>query len=164
MKETTIFKTVTTSIMGILSSLFGVLAVPVLLMVGCNIIDYATGLAAAKYRNERVNSYKSLKGIIKKICLWLLVVVGAIIDQLLLYTSETIGFNIPFTFLVSGVVAIWIICNEIISILENMIDIGVSMPGFLLPLVKNIKGHTETVSCVNTEKNNDGSEKKPDGK
>lgn len=146
MKETTIFKAVTTSIMGILSSLFGVLAIPILLMVGCNVIDYITGLAAAKYRKQTVNSYKGLRGIIKKVCMWLLVVVGAIIDHLLLYASDTIGFNLPFTFLVAGVVAIWIICNEIISILENMIDIGVKIPGFMLPLVKNIKSQVDTVT------------------
>lgn len=41
------------------------------------------------------------------------------------------------------VVAVWLIVNEIISILENMIDIGVEMPPFLLPLVKNIKNQVE---------------------
>lgn len=33
--------------------------------------------------------------------------------------------------------------NEIISILENMVDIGIQIPSFLLPLVKNIKSQTE---------------------
>lgn len=31
---------------------FGILAIPVLLMVGCNLIDYITGLIASKYRDE----------------------------------------------------------------------------------------------------------------
>lgn len=51
--------------------------------------------------------------------------------------------KIPVTFLIACVVAIWIICNEIISILENMVDIGIQIPSFLLPLVKNIKSQTE---------------------
>ena len=75
--------------------------------------------------------------------MWLLVVVGAVMDQLLLYASQTIGVKIPVTFLIACVVAIWIICNEIISILENMVDIGIQIPSFLLPLVKNIKSQTE---------------------
>lgn len=37
------------------------------------------------------------------------------------------------------VVAVWIVCNELISILENLIDVGISIPAFLIPLVKNIK-------------------------
>ena len=58
-------------------SWMGILAVPVLLLVGCNVVDYLTGLWAAKYRTERINSYKGIRGIIKKVCLWLLVLVGA---------------------------------------------------------------------------------------
>ena len=128
-----------TGVFGLLSSLLGVLAVPVLLMVCCNVIDYITGLMATSYRYEDINSYKSIRGIMKKICMWLLVVVGAIIDQLLIYASDTVGITLPFTFLVACVVAIWIICNEIISILENIKDMGVTLPAFLEPLVKNIK-------------------------
>lgn len=139
--------------MGALTSIFGALAVPILLMVACNIIDYGTGLAAAKYRDQHINSYKGLRGIIKKVSMWLLVAVGAVLDQLLLYASETVGFKMPFSFLVAGVVAIWIICNEIISILENMKDIGVPIPGFLLPLTKNIKSHVSTIAGETSEEN-----------
>lgn len=109
-------------------------------------IDYTTGLFAAKYRNENVNSYKGLRGITKKVCMWLLVVVGFVIDQLLSYAAEVMGIANPFTYLVACIVALWIICNEIISILENIADIGVEMPGFLMPLVKNIKSQVESAA------------------
>lgn len=142
----TIMQTIITAVMGFLTSIFGALAIPILLMVACNIIDYGTGLAAAKYRSQHINSYKGLRGIIKKVSMWLLVAVGAVIDQLLLYASTTVGFKIPFSFLVAGVVAIWIICNEIISILENIKDIGVPIPSFLLPLTKNIKSHVSKMA------------------
>jgi toxin secretion/phage lysis holin len=152
MKQTTYVKAVLTGIFAVLTSLFGVLTVPVLLMVGCNILDYVTGLMASKYRDQDINSYKSIKGICKKICMWLLVVVGAIIDQLIIYASDTVGYSIPFTFLVACVVAIWIVCNELISILENIQDMGVNIPGFLKPLVKNIRSQVENkVDADNTE-------------
>lgn len=129
------------------SALLGTLYVPVLLMVLCNIIDYATGLMAAKNRPDGgISSYRSIKGIKKKVSMWLLVVVGAILDQLLLYATHTIGVNIPINFLVANIVDIWIICNELISILENIVDIGTSIPGFLIPLVKNIKSQTEHIA------------------
>lgn len=142
-----------TTIFAFISSILGVLAVPVILMVACNIIDYATGLMASPYRDEDINSYKSIRGIMKKVCMWLLVVVGAIIDQLLLYASDTVGIAMPFTFLVACIVAIWIICNEIISILENIKDMGVTLPGFLEPLVKNIKSQVEDKAAVDRDKN-----------
>lgn len=150
-------KTIVTSVTGFLSSMLGVLYIPVLLMVLCNIIDYITGLAAAKYRNQRVDSYKGFRGIAKKVCMWLLVVVGAIIDQLLKYATMTIGLEIPFTFLIACVVAIWIICNEIISILENMSDIGVKIPPFLTPLISNLKSQVEDMAVIE-EKEEDKNE------
>lgn len=132
-----------TAVLGFLSSLLGILALPVFLVVACNIIDYATGLMASPYRSQDINSYKSIRGIWKKVCMWLLIVVGAIIDQTLLYASDIVGIKLPFTFLVACVVALWIICNEIISILENVKDMGVSIPSFLEPLVRNIKSQVE---------------------
>lgn len=138
-------KTIVTAVTGFLSSILGVLYIPVILMVACNVIDYITGLMAAPNRNKEINSYRGIRGIQKKVTMWLLVVVGAIIDALLAYTSRTLGIVLPFTFLVACIVAIWIICNELISILENIVDIGVSIPGFLLPLVENIKRQTENL-------------------
>ena len=124
----------------------GILAIPVFLMVGCNLIDYITGLIASKYRNEKMNSYKGMRGIAKKVCMWLLVVVGAIVDELIKYATQTMGFNIQIPFIVATLVAVWIVVNEIISILENIVDIGIDLPPFLMPIVKRIKKEVEEVS------------------
>ena len=127
-----------------LMSWLGILAVPVFLLVGCNIVDYVTGLLAAPYREDgTISSYKGIKGIIKKVCLWLLVLIGAWIDILINYAVECAGINITVPFIVATLVAVWLIVNEIISILENIIDIGVKIPPFLLPVVKYIKKQTE---------------------
>ena len=131
------------AVVSALMSWLGILAVPVLLLVGCNIIDYATGLCAVKYRNDTISSYKSIRGIIKKICMWLLVVVGVFMDILIQYAVSTAGIDLAVPFVVATVVAVWLVVNEIISILENMIDIGVKMPPFLLPIVKHIKKQVE---------------------
>ena len=148
-----VIKAIVTAVTGFLSSVLGILYIPVLLMVACNLIDYITGLVAAKYRTDGgISSYRSMKGITKKVMMWLLVVVGAIIDEVLAYTSVTLGIAMPFTFLVACIVAIWIICNEIISILENMLDIGVDIPAFLLPMMKNIKRQAEGVTGIEEDK------------
>ncbi|MDO5403477.1 MAG: phage holin family protein [Eubacteriales bacterium] len=144
-------KALVISVWGALMSALGILAIPVVLLVLSNIIDYGTGLAAAKYREEEVNSYKSIRGIAKKICMWLLVLVGFIVDQLLLYASSTVGIVLPFTYLIACVVAIWLVCNEIISILENISDIGVVLPPFLQPIVKNIKKQVEDKTTIERE-------------
>lgn len=126
----------------------GILAVPVFLLLGCNLIDYGTGLAAAKYRNDGISSYKSIRGITKKVCQWLLIVVGVWVDILINYAVECAGIEITIPFIVGTVVAVWLVVNEIISILENMIDIGVTMPPFLLPLVRYIREQTESKAAI----------------
>lgn len=141
-------KAVFTAIFAILSSMLGALFVPVGLMVACNVIDYVTGVIASPYRAEEIDSYKGIKGIAKKVCMWLLVVVGAILDQLIIYAGDTLGYVLPFTFLFACVVAIWIICNELISILENITDMGVPVPSFLLPIVEKIKHQVEDTANV----------------
>lgn len=138
-------------------SWLGVLAVPVFLLVGCNLIDYITGLLAAKYRDEAVSSYKGIRGIIKKVCMWLLIGVGWMMDTLLKYTVTTVGLTIELPFIVATVVAVWLICNELISILENMIDIGVDIPPFLMPLVKRIKNQVEEKTDIVNEESEEES-------
>lgn len=143
MEQATYIKAAFTAVFAFLTSLLGILALPVVLMVICNITDYATGLMASPYRKQDINSYKSIRGIAKKVCMWLLVLIGAVIDQLIIYAGDTIGYALPFTFFIACIVAIWIICNEIISILENIKDMGVNIPAFLQPIVKNIKSQVE---------------------
>lgn len=126
------------AVISALMSWLGILAVPVFLLVGCNAIDYITGLQAAGYREEKVNSYKSIRGIEKKICMWLLVLVGAVIDILVNYAVEGAGVEFTIPFVVAAIVAVWLVANELFSILENMIDIGVTLPPFLLPIAKCI--------------------------
>ena len=149
-------KVIVTAVWSIILSALGILAIPVLLLVTCNLIDYFTGIAASKFRKQQIDSYKGIRGIAKKICMWLLVGVGVIVDQLLSYSAGVIGITLPFTFLVACVVAIWLICNEIISILENINDIGVTLTPFLQPIVKNLKSQVEQKTAID---NNDQEDK-----
>lgn len=145
-------KVIVIAVVSALMNCLGIVAVPVFLLVGCNIIDYATGLCAVKYRNDRISSYKSIRGITKKVCMWLLVVVGGFIDVLIQYAVECAGIGLTVPFVVATVVAVWLVVNEIISILENMSDIGVNMPPFLLPLMKYIKKQVEDKAELAGEK------------
>lgn len=143
------------AVISALMSWLGILAIPVFLLVGCNVIDYATGVFAAKYREETISSYKGIRGIIKKVCMWLLVLIGAWIDILINFAIETAGIGFTIPFVVATIVAVWLVVNEIISIMENMIDIGVDMPPFLLPVVKYIKKKTEEAAQISEEDGED---------
>ena len=138
-------KVLFTAVFGAICSYLGILAIPVFILVVCNIIDYGTGLAAAKYRDpdskQPVKSYKSIRGIIKKVCMLLLIVVGYMVDIMLNKGLAGTGVRLPDV--VSILISCWLIFNEMISILENMTDIGVPIPPFLLPLLKMMQKQAE---------------------
>jgi len=137
-------------------SFFGLLAIPILLLVGTNITDYITGLLATKYRGEKLDSSIGIKGIFKKIGMWTLVFVGAMMDILINYSFHQLGIELSFDCLIACVVAIWIVCNEFISILENLNDMGVALPPFLQPIIERIRKQAE--NKIKVEKESDKNE------
>lgn len=151
MKEIDKIKAVFTAVVSTINSALGTLFVPVLLVVICNIFDYITGLMASPKRDKKISSYRSIKGIKKKVGMWILIIVGAIVDQLIKYSVEILGFTLPFTFLVACIVAVWLVCNELISILENLKDMGINLPPFLNKIIFYIKDQTEGKADINTK-------------
>ena len=133
------FISVFTAINGFLGSL----AVPFYLLVLTNLLDYVTGIGAAVYRGERVSSETGFHGIAKKVCMWLLVLVGYIVDYIIMSMGQTMHIQFGFDCLVAGAVVFWLLANELISILENVADIGVPMPSFLLKAVELVKEKAE---------------------
>lgn len=121
----------------------GALFVPLTLLVGFNLMDYVTGLLAAPYRGQARSSYKGFLGIAKKICMWLLVGVGAGMDLMLVHTGAALGIHWPFKLLVACLVCIWLLANEMISVVENISEMGVAVPPFLLPLIHWVRRSAE---------------------
>ena len=126
-----------------LSAWLGILYVPAMILFAYNIIDYVTGICAAGYRKENVSSYRSFRGIARKICMWLLIAVGAMLDILLEYAAKNVGISLGGEYIAGSLAAVWLIANEVISILENIRDIGTPLPPFLMTIAGNIKGKAE---------------------
>ena len=132
-------------IIGGITAFLGDLAVPIYVLVACNVIDYATGLMSASARGEQISSYKGIRGIAKKVGQWLLVVVGWLLDILIAYAVHHISPDLSVPVVVAIIVAVWLGFNEVISILENLGDMGVPMPPFLTKLVQKLKGKIEDI-------------------
>lgn len=127
----------------VMTSWLGTLAIPVYILVACNVIDYVTGITAACVKKEQVSSYKGILGIAKKVFMYLLVLVGVFVDFMLQYMFKNLNIPISLPFVVGCIVACWLVLNEMLSILENLNEIGVPMPPFLMPLVERIRGTVE---------------------
>lgn len=134
-----------------INSFLGSLALPFYILVGTNVADYITGIVAAVYRGERVCSDVGLRGIAKKVCMWLLVLIGFVLDYLIVQMGHTMHIEISADCIVSVAVVFWLLANELISILENISDIGTPLPPFLTKLVELVREKTEEAADLGKE-------------
>ena len=147
MKENTI-KAALAAALGALCAYGVQLLVPVLVLVVVMLLDYATGMTKAWNAGE-LSSRVGLRGILKKVGYLVIVTVAAVVDWLLRYGADTLGWDWPVEFLFASIVIIWLVINELLSILENVSAIGAPVPGFLQALLKKLKVHTEDTAEEN---------------
>ena len=126
-----------------ISALLGDLAIPIYILVGCNLIDYVTGIMAARRRGERISSEIGIVGITKKVGQWLLVMIGWMLDVLIESSVRKVMPEFEAPVIIALFVAFWLIANEMLSILENVDEIGVPIPGFLRKIIKYFLNTTE---------------------
>ena len=68
-----------------------------------------------------------------------LVAVAMGVDYLIFSGFTAVNVSIGFNMLFGILVAVWLIINEMISVLENLSRIGVPIPQFLTKVVKRLK-------------------------
>ena len=96
-----------------------------------NILDYITGTIKSKI-TKKESSSKGLIGIIKKICYWILIVISFLISYLLIQLGNKININLEFIMLFGWFTLTCLIINESRSIIENLVEIGIKVPNFLI--------------------------------
>lgn len=117
---------------------FNALAVPLIVLLVMMAIDYITGVTAAGV-DKKVSSRIGIIGIVKKVGYVALVAVAMCVDYLIYSGFEAVHIQISCDMWFGLLVTIWLIINEIISILENLSRIGVPMPAFLIKVVQKLK-------------------------
>lgn len=131
-----------------------VMAVPVIVLCAVMVLDYITGMISA-WRKKTLDSKKGVFGIVKKVCYLALVAVGMGVDWLIYSGIRQVGVAWDYTIFFGVVVTVWLVINELISILENLKKIGVPLPKFLIALIKRLKITTEKKFENEEEKSND---------
>lgn len=100
--------------------LFGAWDIILQALIALVVIDYITGVMAA-FVEKALSSEVGMKGIIKKVCIFLVVAIANIVDV-------STGLDEPYL----RTAVIWFfIANEGLSALENMGRMGVPLPEFL---------------------------------
>lgn len=101
-------------------------------LLAFTITDYVTGVTAAAKKGE-LSSNVGLWGIAKKVLIFLIVVMGHLIDTALGTAS-----------IVMDAVIYFYLSNEVLSIMENVGEIGVPLPPILEKAIAILKTKSES--------------------
>jgi len=121
---------------------FRQLTFPVLLLILAMALDYISGMTRAWMQRE-LSSKVGVIGVVKKLCYMLGVAVAVMVDFVIQIATEQTSLDLSGCYFCALLVIVWLILNECISILENIDQIGVPVPDFLMSLVKRLKSNTE---------------------
>lgn len=152
MKENILKATLALTFTG-LTAYFQILLVPFALLLVVMVCDYASGMIVA-WITKSLSSRIGIVGIIKKLCYLLTVTVGMVVDWVIQSALLHVGVEMQNGVFIFGVlVTVWLIINELLSILENLTKIGVPLPPFLSPLIKRLKSTVEKNADKKTKDN-----------
>ena len=98
----------------------------------CNILDWITGWYKAR-KLCREDSRTGLKGIVKKLGYWVIILVAFLIPEMFIHVGQDLlGLNLEFLTLIGWFTLASLLINEIRSILENLVECGYQVPEFLI--------------------------------
>ena len=129
--------------LGVIAAYFNVLLIPIVVLVFVMITDYISGMISARKSGE-LSSRLGIMGIAKKVGYLVLVAVGMVVDYLISSALVHVGIEIQINYCFALIITIWLIVNELISILENLGELGVPIPDFLRKSIHKIKDSVDS--------------------
>lgn len=130
---------------------WGLLFPAVMLLTILMITDYISGMLAAKREaldhpnNKKYgwSSKKSIIGIYKKVGYILIILVAVSTDYILFKFTNEIGIDFGHKSIFALLVSIWLIINELLSILENAGRMGADLPNFLRRVLAELQSEID---------------------
>lgn len=148
-KETSL-KAFISAILAGLTAYTKVILVPLSLLFVVMLIDYISGMSKA-YINGEWSSKVGFRGIVKKVGYIGVIIVAAVMDWVLYSGLKGVGVDINMSYYLGLIVTIWLLINECISVLENLGEIGVPLPSFLIRGIKKLQKNIEEKGENNNE-------------
>ena len=134
MKDT-IFSTLTAIGAGVASTLLGGWDKSLEILLIFIIMDYITGVAAA-FKTKTLKSSVGFEGLMKKGAIFLIVILAAQLDRI---TGNAAGVFRTST-------AFFFIANDGLSIVENVGEMGVKLPGFITNALTKLRDEQDVAS------------------
>lgn len=138
MNNKKLFDTIVGVLGGIFSYLLGGWDIALITLAVFMILDYITGMGAS-YVTKTWNSIKGATGLIKKVTIILVIILGTFLDRLI--TGDNWIFR--------NVITLFYIANEGLSVIENCGRIGLPIPKRLLDALEQLRKDNDTDNTGN---------------
>lgn len=123
-----------------ITSIFGGWDLPLQILLTVVVIDYVTGLIKSGYKGN-LSSSVGWKGLLRKGAIFFVIIVAHQMDMIT--ANELPMFRIASAY--------FYIANEAISITENISELGVPLPSFLVTSLETLKKNTVKNMLTNTK-------------
>ena len=130
MKVIDTYKAMVGAAVAVLSYILGEHWILFALFLGLNVVDWLTGWMKSRINNKE-NSKAGIKGALKKLGYWLMIMVAFGTSAAFVEIGNTIGVNLGVTTLLGWFVLASLLVNEIRSVCENFTEMGIKVPRIL---------------------------------
>ena len=151
------FNAVVGAMVGTLTYVFGEHWILFSLFLVFNIVDWITGWMKARL-NHKENSKAGWKGVLKKLAYWIMIAVAFGASAVFVEVGKTLGIDLGITALLGFFVLASLVVNEIRSICENLVEMGVDVPRIL------IRGLEVADKAINKESEDDDNDSDDNGR
>ena len=127
----TILNAIVGAAVAVLSYIFGEHWILFALFLAFNVADWITGWMKARLTHKE-NSKAGWKGVLKKLAYWIMIAVAFGASAVFVEIGKTLGVDLGITTLLGFFVLASLLVNEIRSICENLVEMGVDVPKILI--------------------------------
>jgi len=139
------YNLITGAAVAVLSAIFGTYWYLFAGFLLFNVLDWLTGWYKARKLNKE-SSYKGLRGILKKLGYWVIILVAFSMPALFIHLGQDLlGVNLDFLLLLGWFTLACLLVNEVRSILENLVECGYNVPAIL------VRGLAVTEKLINAK-------------
>jgi len=103
------------------------------------IIDYITGILCGLFRNGGFNYKKAVRGIVKKLLFLVLILITILLEFLINFLTVNAGLLLRVEGAITTAMYIYLIGTEGLSIIQNLIILGIPVPPFMVRLLGLIR-------------------------
>ena len=131
MKVIDTYNAIVGAAVAVLSYIFGEHWILFALFLAFNITDWITGWMKARLIHKE-NSKAGWKGVLKKLGYWIMIAVAFGASAVFVEIGKTLGIDLGITALLGFFVLASLLVNEIRSICENLVEMGINVPKILI--------------------------------